>query len=175
MYLWIPYKESAYISADRFFLRSYSGSRICMTAAAWQHSLHEGGYRTMKTKQYTDRKYKDHQMELGYIIYMIVGSYFGRTRCRTRNMEQKMETYYRLMRPAEQISKEEDCICFAEENLLEQMPAEFLQSHVDAFLTRDPRDGKACVIFTDGFERIEVTADSIRGEGIFQARRRFAH
>lgn len=109
--------------------------------------------------------FEDTQMQLGYIIYMMMGSYFDNLVCRTRNMEDKMQTYYRLMPEKDQVWIESECDQFMTENVLPNLPQEFPHGSVDVFLFRcssGEQKGRTEVVFTDGFSSLKVLADRYR-------------
>lgn len=75
-------------------------------------------------------KLNDKQNALAYVIYMIVGSYFTKTKCISRYMERKLYLYYKEIGVNTQYIIEENCIKFAEKVLRKKLPVEIWEEEV---------------------------------------------
>ena len=102
--------------------------------------------------------YRDAELQIGYITYMIVGSYFGKVICRTPAMEAKMKLYYHLMYEKDQLRAEEDCDRFAAERVVPLLPESADAETVEVVLRMD--GDTAVVEFSDGIQRFEVRGEA---------------
>lgn len=102
--------------------------------------------------------YRDAELQIGYITYMIVGSYFKKAICRTPAMEAKMKLYYHLMNEKDQLRAEEDCDRFAAEKIVPLLPEAADSETVEVSLRMD---GETAVVeFSDGIQRFEVRGEA---------------
>lgn len=96
------------------------------------------------------------QEEMAYIIYMIVGSYFNKVRCRNAFAEKRLYLYYMEMKNQAQEAKEKKVIREAEkvlgdfEEVLGEMNCEVFFGTAEDELTID---------FVTGFEQVHVVVD----------------
>lgn len=102
-------------------------------------------------------KRKTTQEEIAYIAYMIIASYFHKTKCRNQNMADRLYLFYAEMKEAKQESKEQQIIAQAE--LLLKESKEVL-SLMNCEVLISFRDHKYILDFITGFEQICVEVDS---------------
>lgn len=102
-------------------------------------------------------KRKTAQEEMTYIVYMIVGSYFNKAKCRNLKTADRLYLFYAEMKESKQAAKEKKIITQAEatlkayKNYLSAMNCEVLISC---------RDDKYVLDFITGFEQIHAEVDS---------------
>jgi hypothetical protein len=98
----------------------------------------------------------DNQRAWDYIMYMMLGSYFKKTNCLTTFWEQKLSLNYSAMKKQDQYAAEDKCIKAIEEEVLPQLPDEFLDSEVDVRLVIDDKDDVTVIEVTDGIYELLV-------------------
>jgi hypothetical protein len=98
----------------------------------------------------------DNQRAWDYIMYMMLGSYFKKTNCLTTFWEQKLSLNYSAMKKQDQYAAEDKCIKVIEEEILPQLPEEFLESTVDIKLVVDEKDDVTVIEVTDGVYELMV-------------------
>lgn len=101
------------------------------------------------------------QQESAYILYMILGSCFHKSFCRSHQLERQLLLYYKEMSRKEQENKEERIIK-AVENFLGEKSGEFASFNCDVTLYR--KDEDLFLAFDTGFE---VLLARVNRSGLF--------
>jgi hypothetical protein len=92
-------------------------------------------------------KFTDSQTAFEYVIYMIVGSYFKKTKCSNELLERKMRLQYCEQKLENQYSMEETCISYVEKTLLPVLPADFWNNEMQVRLIVDRHSGRTEIRF----------------------------
>ncbi len=97
------------------------------------------------------------QQETAYILYMIIGSYFHKTACCSKCMEESLKLYYLDMKEEKQMALEEQVIRNAEQILgFYEDTLSLLNCRVSVI----QNEGLYQLSFYTGFEKIEAVVDS---------------
>lgn len=105
-------------------------------------------------------KEKHPEKETLYVLYMMVGSCFGRSECRTPQIEQQLFLYYKEMAVDKQTRLETKVLREIEKNLKSYLPL-FEEMHASAhFELQGETNG---IWFETGFETVRATVDSDGG------------
>lgn len=105
--------------------------------------------------RYDDKNNSNHdnQRAWDYIMYMMLGSYFKKTNCLTPFWEQKLSLNYSAMKKQDQYAAEDKCIKVIENEILDNLPEEFLESCVDIKLVIDDNTDLTVVhVYTDKYD-----------------------
>lgn len=102
------------------------------------------------------RKKENNAGRNGYIVYMIVGSYFNKVTCKSEFAEKRLYLYYMDMREQTQEKKEFRIIRQAEEILKNYAPA-FEQMNCEVVIAHS--DDKYRLDFITGFEEVHAEVD----------------
>lgn len=105
--------------------------------------------------RYDDKNKSNHdnQRAWDYIMYMMLGSYFKKTNCITPFWEQKLSLNYSAMKKQDQYAAEDKCIKVIEEEVLPNLPEEFVESEVDVKLVIDDKTDLTVIqVFNDTYE-----------------------
>ncbi|MDD3368860.1 MAG: hypothetical protein PHP50_08270 [Lachnospiraceae bacterium] len=82
--------------------------------------------------------FTNNQIAFEYVAYMIIGSYFQKTICRKRLLEQKMRLQYLEQRLESQLQLEERCIFFTENHLKRELPPDIWNETMEVHFVPDP-------------------------------------
>ena len=96
------------------------------------------------------------QQETAYMLYMIIGSYFHRCRCRSKALEENLFLYYKELGESRQIDKER-LIIRVSEGVLKDNMTDLAQMNAEVVISR--ADDMYVLRFYTGFEDIVVTVD----------------
>lgn len=96
------------------------------------------------------------QQETAYMLYMIIGSYFHRCRCRSKALEENLFLYYKELGESRQIDKER-LIIRVSEGVLKDNMTDLAQMNAEVVISR--ADEMYVLRFYTGFEDIVVTVD----------------
>lgn len=96
------------------------------------------------------------QQETAYMLYMIIGSYFHRCRCRSKALEENLFLYYKELGERRQIDKERQIIRVSE-GVLGECLASMAQMNAEVFISKT--DEMYVLRFYTGFEDIVATVD----------------
>ena len=96
-------------------------------------------------------KINDTKDTIAYVIYMIMGSYFKKTVCKSTLKEKRLSIVYGETKRDNQIKMEERCINFVENNILGSVPNEIFEDMVEVHFVTDEKENKVDVIFS-GFD-----------------------
>ena len=96
------------------------------------------------------------QQETAYMLYMIIGSYFHRCRCKSKALEENLFLYYKELGESRQIDKERQIIRVSEGVLKDNM-TDLAEMNAEAIISKV--DNLYILSFYTGFERIVVTVD----------------
>ena len=89
------------------------------------------------------------QKAMDYIIYMMVGSYFTGTVCRSHMTEKRLFLFYKDISINTQYNLEEKCISYVENKLIQELPADIWKERVTVSMRpEDAQMHKTEVIFT---------------------------
>ena len=80
-------------------------------------------------------KFTDNQTAFEYVLYMIAASYFNKTVCKTKLMEQNLLLQYKEQKPDNQYKMEETCIKYMD-GLAKRLPKKFFSQNMDVRLRR---------------------------------------
>lgn len=107
-------------------------------------------------KLYTPEKEDTRQKENTYMLYMIIGSYFHKCRCKSRIMEEKLFLYYTEMNEKHQGDCEEKIIERVENNLDSRL-SEFSEMNCEVSISQTAEQYR--LVFYTGFEGVTVCVD----------------
>ncbi len=96
------------------------------------------------------------QLQTAYALYMIVGSYFHKSVCKTKVLEQKLLLYYRDLPVKKQETLEEYVILRVERILKDILPA---LAELDCEVTISYGNGDWRLVFCTGFESVAAVID----------------
>lgn len=96
------------------------------------------------------------QQETAYMLYMIIGSYFHRCRCKSRAVEENLFLYYKELQEKRQVEKERQIIKVSEGVLKDNM-SDLAEMNAEVVISK--ADGLYVLRFCTGFEDIVITVD----------------
>ena len=96
------------------------------------------------------------QQETAYMLYMIIGSYFHRSSCRSKALEANLFLYYKELQEKRQVEKERQIIRVSEGVLKDNM-TDLAEMNAEVVILR--ADDLYILRFYTGFERVVVTVD----------------
>lgn len=97
---------------------------------------------------------------IAYVIYMIVGSYFKKTVCKSTMKEKQLKVVYGETKRDTQIKLEERCIKYVESKLLSIAPEEIFDDMAEVHFKLNKEANRIDVIFT-GFDwRLTMWGDN---------------
>jgi len=91
--------------------------------------------------------FTSNQTAFAYSIYMMLGSYFDKTKCLTPLQEKKMRVQYLEQKLTSQYQMEETCIRLIEKELLPKLPKEIWNNQMEVYLIGIPGTGRTEVQF----------------------------
>ena len=83
----------------------------------------------------------NNQIAFDYAIYMIVGSYFAKTKCNNPILEKRMRLHYCEQKLDNQYRMEESCIRYVEKILLKKLPSQLWESEMQVSILPLPEGG----------------------------------
>lgn len=96
------------------------------------------------------------QQETAYMLYMIIGSYFHRCRCKSKAVEKNLFLYYKELQENRQVEKERQIIKVSE-GVLKYKMADLAEMNAEAVISKV--NDLYILSFYTGFEMIVVTVD----------------
>lgn len=88
---------------------------------------------------------------IAYVIYMIMGSYFKKTVCKSTMKERQLKVVYGETKRDNQIKMEERCINYIENKFIGVAPEEIFGDMVEVRFKPNEKEDRIDVIFT-GFD-----------------------
>lgn len=100
----------------------------------------------------------DEQLAFDYTIYMIMGSFFDKTKAAVPGKERRLRLLYLLLPQKRQYAIEEDCERYFERKILPELPESFLRGCASVYW-RDSKDkSRTAVVFVRGKRQLWVTS-----------------
>ena len=100
----------------------------------------------------------DEQMALDYIIYMMMGSFFDKTRAASTWKEKILHLRYQLLNPKTQYSLEKDCERYFEKKILPNLPKDFLKGKASVHWVESKDGNYTAVVFVRGRRQLWVAS-----------------
>lgn len=98
---------------------------------------------------------KDLQKAMEYVVYMMVGSYFRKTECESRWMEDTLHIEYLETKEKTQDMMEKQCIYFVEKVLRKKLPKQVWNEKMEVRFVSFP-DGSSEVRFQGAYYMLRV-------------------
>lgn len=102
------------------------------------------------------KKTSHRQQETAYMLYMIIGSYFHRCRCKSKAVEENLFLYYKELQEKKQVEKERQIIKVSE-GVLKDNIVDLAEMNAEAVISKV--NDLYILSFYTGFERVVVTVD----------------
>ena len=96
------------------------------------------------------------QQETAYMLYMIIGCYFHRCRCKSKAVEENLFLYYKELQEKKQVEKERQIIKVSE-GVLKDNIVDLAEMNAEAVISKV--NDLYILSFYTGFERVVVTVD----------------
>ena len=100
----------------------------------------------------------DEQLAFGYTVYMMMGSYFGKTRVAAPGREKVLRLRYLLLPQKKQYELEEDCERYFKRKILPDLPGSFLSGCASVYWIDSKDKRRTAVVFVRGKRQLWVTA-----------------
>lgn len=98
-----------------------------------------------------DVKINNSNDEIAYVVYMIMGSYFKKTVCKSTMKEKQLKVVYCETKRDTQIKMEERCINYIDARLVGVVPEEIFEDMVEAHFVPNTKEHRLDVVF-EGFD-----------------------
>ena len=100
----------------------------------------------------------DEQLALDYIIYMMMGSFFEKTKAASAWRERILRLQYQLLPQRIQYEIEEDCEHYFEKKILSELPEDFLKGKATVYWVESKNKKYTAVVFARGRRQLWVAS-----------------
>lgn len=100
----------------------------------------------------------DEQLALDYTIYMMMGSFFDKTKAASTWREKILRMRYQLLPQKTQYELEEDCERYFEKKVLPELPEDFLKGKTSVHWVESKNKKYTAVVFVRGRRQLWIAS-----------------